>query len=84
MMAGCEQISSRERKGADDVTKEQEDALRTALFATVINPSWPGYSTLGDMLDYFCDGESRPNTWGSDVVMDRLIIIIRQAAAKSA
>jgi hypothetical protein len=60
------------------LTKEQEDALRTALFTTEVNPSWAGYSTLGEMLEYFCDGEAGTNTWGSDVVMDRLMNIIKE------
>jgi len=30
------------------------------------------------MLEYFCDGEAGTNTWGSDVVMDKLMRIIKE------
>lgn len=62
------------------MTPEQEASLRTELMTAEINPTWSCYSTLGDMLSYFCDGEGKDGRWGSDVVMDRIIAIIKKHA----
>lgn len=60
------------------MTKDQYDTLRARLLNDEINPTWRGYSTLEDMLAYFCDGEGSNDRFGSDVVMDRIMDIIEE------
>lgn len=61
------------------MTDEQYAELREELLTSDVNPSWSGYSSLSDMLCYFCSGEHEgEEKWGDDVVMDRLMDIIKR------